>query len=80
MQTAASQNVLIFLFGLVDLIGVGGERRLEHKFFSAQGFTSTQVTWNDSVLGMCQSGIKKNCFQHILRVGSFFPPKGWVIG
>ena len=44
------------------LIGVGGERRWEHKFFSAQGFTSTQVTWNDSVSCMCQKWHQEKLF------------------
>ena len=80
MQTTASQNVLIFLFGLVDLLASG---------VNVDGSTSFSVlkvslphrSRGTIAFHVCaKNGIKKNCFQRILRVESFFPPKGWVIG
>ena len=74
--------VLIFFFRPCWLIGVGGERRMEHKFFSAQSFTSTQIVWNDNVLGICQCGIKTTVSNAFFELARSFPPErvGYWVG
>ena len=47
---------------------------MEHKFFSAQSFTSTQITWNDNVLGICQCGIKTTVSNAFFELARSFPP------
>ena len=84
MQTAASQNVLMFLFGLVDLIGVGGERRLEHKFFSTHAKVASRKTVSNTFfeLARCfpRSFSQLNQLQSApLRVGSQSDKKSKVL-
>ena len=79
VQTTASQDVLIFLFDLVDLLASGvnddGGTSLQCQKFH---FHSSHV---ESLSFTClPKWHHKNCFQRILRVGSFFSPKGGLLG
>ena len=82
MQTTASQNVLIFLFGLVDLLASGVNVDGSTSFSVLKVSLPHTVTWNCIEFHNVCAKIwhQENCFQRILRVGSFFPLKGWVIG
>jgi hypothetical protein len=74
----------MFLFGLVDLIGVGGERRLEHKFFSTHAKVASRKTVSNTFfeLARCfpRSFSQLNQLQSApLRVGSQSDKKSKVL-
>ena len=73
VQTTASQDVLIFLFGLVDLLasGVNVDRGTSFQCPKFHFHTSHVESWNFICL---PNWHQENCCQRILRVGSFFSP------